>query len=83
MSSCSHASLTEGKSSYMRPDAGSNSDMRESRPSYARDVFTHQTGQILLEIGTLFINIPPFNEHVDRNTGHLLISIGNKLRSRK
>ena len=49
----------------------------------ARDLFTHQTGQVLVEIGSMFINIPPFNDHVDANTGNLLISIGNKLKARK
>lgn len=83
MSSCSQTSLIESKTPNMRPVVYSSSDMEEVRHSQARDLFTHQTGQVLFEIGSLLINIPPFNEHVDRNTGNLLISIGNKLRSRK
>jgi hypothetical protein len=46
------------------------------------ELVTQQTGQILLEIGNLFINTPPFNEHIDEKTGRLLISIGSKLISR-
>lgn len=55
----------------------------ESGHSPVRDRFTDQTGQVLLELGNMFLNIPPFNDHIDRNTGELLISIGNKLRTRK
>jgi hypothetical protein len=46
------------------------------------ELLTQQTGYILLEVGNLFINTPPFNEHIDEKTGRLLISIGNKLVSR-
>ena len=79
MSKCSYA--VEQEASHMSSDAGSAMD--ELKTSQARDLFTQQTGQVLLEMGNLFLHIPPFNEHVDRTTGELLISIGNKLRSRK
>lgn len=46
----------------------------------ARRVFTHQTGQALIALGTFFKHIPPFNESIDKNTGETLISIGRKLK---
>jgi len=52
-------------------------------PSDARELFTNETGQVLLALGTMFLYIPPFNEHVDRKTADLLISIGNKLKARE
>lgn len=47
----------------------------------ARSLFTHETGQILETLGKMFVNIPPFNDHIDQNTGQMLISIGKKLQS--
>lgn len=44
-----------------------------------RNLFTRQTGQALISLGTLFKFIPPFNETIDRSTGETLISIGRKL----
>ena len=75
MCSCSQTSLIECQNSYMQPP-----QMEEFRSA---ELVTQQTGQILLEMGNLFINTPPFNEHIDEKTGRLLISIGNKLISRK
>ncbi|MBL8050860.1 MAG: hypothetical protein JNM46_06525 [Anaerolineales bacterium] len=46
----------------------------------ARTLFTHQTGQALIALGTFFKHIPPFNETIDKNTGDTLISIGRKLK---
>ena len=46
----------------------------------ARRLFTRQTGQALIALGTFFKHIPPFNETIDKNTGDTLISIGRKLR---
>lgn len=83
MSRCSQTNPIESNGSHLQPVVNPSSNMEQTSHSYARDLFTYQTGQVLFEIGTLFINIPPFNEHVDRNTANLLISIGNKLRSRK
>jgi hypothetical protein len=81
--SSSHASIAEHNASYIGPDSAAGADVQAIRPTDARDLFTRQTGQVLLEIGNMFLHIPPFNEHVDRNTGALLISIGNKLQARK
>lgn len=83
MYTCSHASITEQNASYIGPEAGSGAEIRALRSSDARDLFTHQTGQVLLELGNMFLHIPPFNEHVDHSTGALLISIGSKLQARK
>lgn len=51
-----------------------------STENSARRVFTHQTGQALIALGTFFKHIPPFNESIDKNTGDTLISIGRKLK---
>ena len=81
MSTCPHASLNEHNASYMGSEAGSGAPAAVSGD--ARDQCTRQTGQVLLELGNIFLHVPPFNEHVDRSTGDLLISIGNKLKARK
>ena len=54
------------------------SDSAEAESS-ARGIFTSQTGQALIALGTLFKHVPPFNESIDKNTGETLISIGKKL----
>lgn len=46
----------------------------------ARKLFTRQTGQALIALGTFFKHIPPFNETIDKSTGDTLISIGRKLK---
>ncbi len=51
--------------------------------SSMRSLFTYQTGHVLVTLGTVFKFIPPFNDHIDENTGQLLISIGRKLKSTK
>ena len=56
------------------------SDPMHTHPGNVRELFTHETGQILETIGKMFVNIPPFNDHIDRNTGQMLISIGKKLK---
>jgi hypothetical protein len=48
-----------------------------------RSLFTHETGQVLVALGTVFKFVPPFNDHIDENTGQMLISIGRKLKSAK
>ena len=48
-----------------------------------RSLFTRQTGQALVTLGTMFKFIPPFNDHIDKSTGQLLISIGRKLKASK
>ena len=44
------------------------------------DPFTRQIGQVLLVLGEVFINVHPFSDLIDRNTGQLLISLGRKLK---
>ena len=83
MSNRPHINLIENQNIYLSKDAEYSKAAEISGPASTRDLFTHQTGQVLVEIGTMFINIPPFNDHVDANTGNLLISIGNKLKARK
>jgi hypothetical protein len=83
MSNRPHINLIENQNIYMLQDSEYNEVMEDSNPASARELFTHQTGQVLVEIGNLFINIPPFNDHVHPNTGELLISIGNKLKAGK
>lgn len=83
MSNRPHINLIENQNIYMLKDEEFSSVTAVSSPASARDLFTHQTGQVLVEIGNMFINIPPFNDHVDANTGNLLISIGNKLKAGK
>ena len=83
MPTCSQSNLVEQNASYILPETGSVTEIPAPRSSDARDLFTRQTGQVLLELGNLFIHVPPFNEHVDPDTGALLISIGNKLQRKK
>ncbi|MBI5944833.1 MAG: hypothetical protein HY864_10735 [Chloroflexi bacterium] len=52
----------------------------ESHPASVRELFTFETGLVLETLGKMFVNIPPFNDHIDRNTGQMLISIGKKLK---
>ena len=47
-----------------------------------RSLFTRQTGQALITLGTLFKHVPPFNESIDKSTGDTLISIGKKLKGK-
>ena len=56
---------------------------KEDHQNSTRNLFTHETGQVLVTLGTVFKFIPPFNDHIDQNTGQMLISIGKKLKSTK
>jgi hypothetical protein len=56
------------------------SNATASLPASARQLFTHQTGQILIELGNVLVNAIPLSDEADRNTGNMLISIGNKLK---
>lgn len=60
----------------------SASDLAEADTT-TRGIFTRQTGQTLITIGTLFKFVPPFNETIDKSTGDTLISIGKKLKGAK
>jgi len=55
-------------------------DTMDVEPSNMRELFTFETGLVLETIGKMFVNIPPFNDHIDPNTGQMLISIGKKLK---
>ena len=83
MSNRPHINLIENQNIYMLQDTEYSEATEVSSPASARDLFTRQTGQVLVELGHLFINVPPFNDHVQPNTGQLLISIGNKLKAGK
>lgn len=48
-----------------------------------RNLVTRQTGSLLVTIGKMFIALPAFNNHIDRNTGKMLIDIGSKLKRTK
>ena len=48
-----------------------------------RNLFAHHIGQVLVSLGAVFMYLPPFNDHIDRSTGQLLISIGRKLSATK
>ena len=59
-----------------------SSNATDAQPATVRDLFTRETGQVLETIGRMFVNIPPFNDHIDQNTGRMLISIGKKLKKK-
>lgn len=59
-----------------------SSGTTDTQPTTVRDLFTQETGQVLEAIGKMFINIPPFNDHIDQSTGRMLISIGKKLKKK-
>jgi hypothetical protein len=48
-----------------------------------RNLVTHQTGNLLVTLGKMFIALPAFNTHIDQNTGKMLIDIGKKLKKTK
>lgn len=76
MASFSSTSLTESGAPHPGP-------VPAGQATGAAELFTQQTGQLLFGMGNLFIHISPFREHIDEKTGRLLVSLGNKLRSRK
>lgn len=67
---------------YLVDEQKAHAHTDESKAS-TRSIFTRQTGEALVTLGTVFKFIPPFNEHIDKNTGQLLISIGRKLKAAK
>ena len=44
-----------------------------------RDLLTQQTGNFLVGLGQVFVNVPFFSSHVSQATANRLISIGKKL----
>lgn len=67
------------ESQFESQSAYEYSDATASLPASARDIFTYQTGQILVELGNVLVNAIPLSDEADRNTGNMLISLGNKL----
>jgi hypothetical protein len=58
-------------------------DQTDDGKTSTRGLFTRETGQILVTLGTVFKFIPPFNDHIDESTGQMLITIGRKLKAAK
>lgn len=55
-----------------------SSPMEDNAPLAHTDL-TYQIGCLLIVLGSMFINAPMFNIHINRSTADLLISIGTKL----
>jgi len=55
----------------------------ETEATSTRTIFTRQTGQALVTLGTIFKHVPPFNESIEQSTSETLISIGKKLKGMK
>jgi len=84
MSSQYRTNLIEKQKVYACAEAGyASSDEQTTLSSSARELFTQETGNVLVTLGNMFVNVPPFNGHIDRNTGNMLISIGRKLKAKK
>jgi hypothetical protein len=79
MSSNTYIEQIEKQKVYSCADSAGESIVQTST---LRDLFTNQTGQTLVTLGKMFVNIPPFNDHIDRNTGQMLIAIGTKLKKK-
>ena len=82
MYSNSALSLNEQKV-YIYADTGCAFSTTGVQIMSERNLFTHQIGHLLITLGAIFVNVPSFSRHIDRNTGELLISLGNKLKARK
>jgi hypothetical protein len=81
MSSNNRTNLLGNQKVYVCAD-GSCTAQAEPTSSATRDLFTRQTGQALITLGEVFVNVPPFNDHIDQSTGKMLISIGRKLKKK-
>jgi hypothetical protein len=82
MTSNTRTDFVEEQQAWACVDQARDSDVRSFHASSARDIFTGQTGQALITLGKIFVNVPPFNDHIDRSTGQLLISLGKKLKNK-
>lgn len=80
MSSHLNSSLVQDQKTYACIEEGYASET--SSPT-DRDLFTRQTGQLLLALGHMLINVPAFNAHIQPSTGKRLISLGKKLSAQK
>ena len=66
---------------YSYSDAGCTSSIPGVQTMSERGLFTHQTGHLLITLGTIFVNVSPFNQFIGQSTGDLLISVGRKLKA--
>jgi len=82
MSSHLKSSLVQDPKTYACTEEGYEAASSSSLPT-DRDLFTRQTGQLLLTLGHMLIALPAFNAHIQPSTGKRLISLGNKLSARK
>ncbi len=82
MSSNLSTSLVRGRKVHACADADCGS-IGEPTFSSERDLLARQTGQLLVTLGLMFVNLPAFNGHIDPGTGELLISLGRKLTAHK
>lgn len=65
------------------PDENSVSSVDSVISTSQRNLVTQQTGSLLVTLGKMFITLPAFNNHIDSDTGELLIDIGRKLKKTK
>ncbi|MBI5934962.1 MAG: hypothetical protein HY867_14750 [Chloroflexi bacterium] len=82
MSSHLKCNLAQDQITYACAEEGYGSASASSAPSN-RDLFTHQTGQLLLALGHMLINVSAFNAHIQPSTGKRLIALGKKLSAQK
>lgn len=82
MPSYLNTSLVQNQKSYACTEEGYDSVVSSSTPT-DRDLFAQQTGQLLLTLGHMLMNVPAFNAHIQPSTGKRLIALGNKLSARK
>ena len=82
MSSNLNSSLVQDPKTYACIEEGYGSTTASSSLT-DRDLFTRQTGQLLLTLGHMLMNLPAFNAHIQPSTGKRLVSLGNKLSARK
>lgn len=74
------SNLLEKQQSTTCSDLSATMDVQVSDPTNTRALFARETGQVLETLGKIFVHIPPFNDHINPDTGRMLISIGKKLR---
>ncbi len=82
MSSHLKSNLAHNQITYACAEEGYGSASDASTPR-GRDLFTHQTGHLLLALGHMLIHVPAFNAHIQPSTGKRLISLGKKLSAQK
>ena len=82
MSSNLTSNLVRNQKNYACTDENCGSLANFVAPAN-RDLLTRQTGQLLVTLGHMFVNLPAFNSHIDQGTGKLLISLGRKLTRRE